>query len=252
VNIGKKLALTTAAVLLGATPALAQDDTLEGVIVQSGNGQIVLQVGAERQTVVLDGDTHIEATSGALNVRKEDKPAADLLPGLPVKIKGTAAAGAFQADDIEFKESDYRTAVQIRAGQAETRDALAQAGEYDLKHEATVYFASGSATISAEGHQALDQLATQAQAVDGYVISVLGFADPSGDAAANQRLSARRAQNVINYLKQRPGIQPGRVLSASAMGEVTLTGADDNPANYQSARRVTARVLVSKARLSNP
>jgi hypothetical protein len=36
------------------------------------------------------------------------------------------------------------------------------------------------------------------------------------------------------------------------MGEVTLSGADDNPANYQSARRVTARVVVSRARLSNP
>jgi hypothetical protein len=80
VNIGKKLALATAAALLGATPALAQDDTLEGVIVQAGNGQIVLQVGAERQTVVLDGDTKIQATSGALNVRKEDKPATDPSP----------------------------------------------------------------------------------------------------------------------------------------------------------------------------
>jgi outer membrane protein OmpA-like peptidoglycan-associated protein len=249
-NIGKRLALVTAAALLGATPALAQDDSLEGVIVQAGNGQIVLQVGAERQTVVLDGDTRIQATSGALNVRKDDKPASDLLPGLPVKVKGSAGGSTFEADSIEFKESDYRTAVQIRAGQAETRDALAQAGEFDLKHEATVYFASGSATISAEGHRALDDLATQALGVDGYAISVLGYADPTGDAAANQRLSAQRAQNVINYLKQRPGIQPGRVLAASAMGEVA--GIDDNPANYHSARRVTARVVVSRARLANP
>ena len=251
-NIGKRFALITAAALLGATPALAQDDSLEGVIVQAGNGQIVLQVGAERRTVVLDGDTRIQQTTGALDLRKSDRTASDLLPGLPVKIKGTAGSAAFEADDIEFKESDYRTAVQIRAGQAETREALAQAGEYDLKHEATVYFASGSATVSAEGRQALYQLASQAQSVEGYVISVLGFADPTGNAAANQRLSEQRAQNVINYLKQRPGIQPGRVLSASAMGEVTLSGADDNPANYQSARRVTARVVVSRARLSNP
>jgi outer membrane protein OmpA-like peptidoglycan-associated protein len=250
--MGKRLAFATAAALFVSTPALAQDDALDGVIVQAGNGQIVLQVGAERQTVVLDGDTRIQATSGALNVRKDDKPVSDLLPGLPVKVKGTAGASAFEADSIEFKESDYRTAVQIRAGQAETRDALAQTGEFDLKHEATVYFDSGSATISNEGRQALDQLATQAQAVEGYAISVLGYADPSGNAAANQRLSEQRAQNVINYIKQRPGIQPGRVLAASAMGEVTLNGADDNPANYQSARRVTARVVVSRARLSNP
>ena len=251
-KIGKKLALATAAALLGSTPALAQDDKLEGVIVQAGNGQIVLQVGAERQTVVFDGDTRIRQTTGALNVRKDDKTASDLLPGLPVKVQGTAGASCVRGrrDRVQGKRLPHRRADPRRPG----RDArcLAQAGEFDLKHEATVYFASGSATISAEGHRALDQLATQAQAVEGYAISVLGYADPTGDAAANQRLSARRAQNVINYLKQRPGIQPGRVLAASAMGEVTLSGADDNPANYQSARRVTARVVVSRARLANP
>ena len=250
--IGKTLALATAALLLAPTTALAQDDKLEGVIVQADGNQVVLQVGNARQTVTLDGDTRIRQTSGPLNARREDKQAGDLLPGLPIQVQGTAGGGSFAADEISFKESDYRTAVQIRAGQAETREALAQTGEYELKHEATVYFASGSATISAEGKQALDQLATQALGVDGYAISVLGYADPTGDAAANQRLSERRAQNVIDYLKQRPGIQPGRVLSASAMGEVTLTGADDSPANYRSARRVTARVVVSKARLANP
>jgi len=249
---GKRFALAAAAALLASTPALAQDDKLEGVIVQSSNGEIVLQVGNARQTVTLDADTRIRQTVGPLNARKEDKAASDLLPGLPIRIEGTAGAGSFAADAIEFKESDYRTAVQIRAGQATTREALAQAGDYDLKHEATVYFATGSATVTAEGRQALDQLATQAQGVDGYMISVLGYADPTGNAAANQRLSEQRAQTVIDYLKQRPGIQPGRVLAASAMGEVTLNGADDNPANYQSARRVTARVVVSRARLANP
>jgi outer membrane protein OmpA-like peptidoglycan-associated protein len=122
-----------------------------------------------------------------LNARKESKAASDLLPGLPVKVEGTAGGSSFAADSIEFKADDYRTAVQIRAGQATTREALAQTGEYDLKEEATVYFTSGSATISAEGHRALDELATKAQAIDGYAISVLGFADPTGDAAANQR-----------------------------------------------------------------
>jgi len=250
--IGRNLALATAAALLAATPALAQDDKLEGVIVEASNGQMVLQVGNARQTVTLDADTHIRQTAGVLNARKTDKAASDLLPGLPVKVQGTAGGSSFAADTIEFKEDDYRTAVQIRAGQATTREALAQTGEYDLKDEATVYFTSGSATISAEGHRALDELAAKAVAIDGYAISVLGYADPTGDPAANQRLSARRAQNVINYLKQRRGIQPGRVLSASAMGEVTLNGADDNPANYASARRVTARVVVSRARLANP
>jgi len=74
-----------------------------------------------------------ESLTAVHEAQVEDKAASDLLPGLPVKIEGTAGANAFEADDIEFKESDYRTAVQIRAGGAETREALAQAGEYDLK-----------------------------------------------------------------------------------------------------------------------
>jgi outer membrane protein OmpA-like peptidoglycan-associated protein len=251
-KFGKRLTIAAVAALIASTPALAQDDKLEGVIVEAGSGQMVLQVGNTRQVVTLDADTKISQTAGALNVRRETKAASDLLPGLPVKVEGSAGAGSFAADSIEFRQEDYRTAVQIRAGQATTREALAQTGEYDLKEEATVYFASGSATITAEGHRTLDELAAKAVSIDGYAISVLGFADPTGNAAANQRLSARRAQNVINYLKQRPGIQPGRVLAASAMGEVTLNGADDNPAQYASARRVTARVVVSRARLANP
>jgi OmpA-OmpF porin, OOP family len=251
-KISTRFALAAAAALLATPPAFAQDDKLEGVIVEAGNGQMVLQVGNTRQVVTVDADTQISQTAGALNVRRETMAAGDLLPGLPVRVEGTAGVGSFAADSIAFRQEDYRTAVQIKAGQATTREALAQAGEYDLKHEATVYFASGSATINADGHRALDDLAAKALSVDGYAISVLGFADPTGNPEANQRLSEQRAQNVINYLKRRPGIQPGRVLSASAMGEVTLAGADDNPANYASARRVTARVVVSRARLANP
>ena len=138
-KIGKRLAVATAALVMMASPALAQDDKLEGVIVQAGNGQMVLQVGGERRTVTYDADTQIRQTTGPLNARREDKAASDLLPGLPVKIEGTAGTSAFEADSIEFKQNDYRTAVQIQAGQATTREALAQAGEYDLKEEATVY-----------------------------------------------------------------------------------------------------------------
>ena len=50
----------------------------------------------------------------------------------------------------------------------------------------------------------------------GYIIQVKGFADSSGSAAMNQKLSMERAQNVIAYLIQdcnvpvRHVIAPGR------------------------------------------
>jgi hypothetical protein len=42
------------------------------------------------------------------------------------------------------------------------------------------------------------------------------------------------------------------VLSGLGDGRGHAHGPDDNPRNYHSARRVTARVVVSRARLANP
>jgi hypothetical protein len=119
--IGKRFALATAAALLASTPALAQDDSLEGVIVQSGNGQIVLQVGPERRTVVFDGDTHIQQTTGALDLRKEDKAASDLLPGLPVKIKAPPAPPRSKRTTSNSRRAT--TAPRCRSGPARPRRA---------------------------------------------------------------------------------------------------------------------------------
>ena len=95
------------------------------------------------------------------------------------------------------------------------------------------------------------KLATDAAAINGYVISVLGYADPTGNAAANERLSNRRAQTVINYLKQSGKVLPGRVLGASAMGEMNIPVEKPDAASMQGARRVTVRVLTSSAQLQN-
>jgi outer membrane protein OmpA-like peptidoglycan-associated protein len=83
------------------------------------------------------------------------------------------------------------------------------------------------------------------------VVSVLGYADPTGNAVANERLSDRRAQAVINFLKQSGQLLPGRVLSASAMGEMHIPVDKPDSASYANARRVTARVLTSAAHLKH-
>jgi outer membrane protein OmpA-like peptidoglycan-associated protein len=79
---------------------------------------------------------------------------------------------------------------------------------------------------------------------------VLGYADPRGNAAANEKLSNRRAQACINYLKQSGHLLPGRVLSASAMGEMNIPVEKPDSAALQNARKVTVRVLTSAAHLN--
>jgi len=69
-----------------------------------------------------------------------------------------------------------------------------------------------------------------------------GFTDSTGDAAANQRLSTRRANAVANYLQQHAGLQPGRVRAGDGMGVATDAGAGSNA----GARKVVVKLIVDK------
>ena len=258
-------ALALAAAL--SMPAAAQDaQEVKGIVVTNENGVLTVKTPAGDQTIQLGQGVRIRSVSGMLGGQKEEVPAASLLPGLPVTIEMDGGV----ATEIDYKASDYKTAAQIEAGvqettrrseanqrrseetarrEAELRGAYEQVGEWEVQAEKIVYFKTGSAVISAEAKKELVALAALAKSHKGYVISVLGYADPTGDAAANEQLSDRRAQAVINHIKQSGQVLPGRVMAASAMGELPPEGADDTPANYQSARRVTVRVLTSKAML---
>jgi len=113
-----------------------------------------------------------------------------------------------------------------------------------------VYFPSGSSVVGASYKQRLQELARKAPSYGNYRISILGFADPRGNAAANERLSLKRAGAVSNYLRQTGHIQPGRVLSPSAMGEGTTAPGESAPAGNDEARRVVVRVVTPKTQLT--
>jgi outer membrane protein OmpA-like peptidoglycan-associated protein len=173
-----------------------------------------------------------------------------------VTIQVEGSEGHLVASEIDYKAKDYKTAAQIQAGvqetarrEAELRSAYSKMGDWDIRAEKVIYFKVGSAVISPEAKQELLALASTAKTHKGYVVSVLGYADPTGNAKANERLSNRRAQAVINYLKQSGHLMPGRVLSASAMGEMNIPVDKPDSAAYANARRVMVRVLTSAAHL---
>jgi outer membrane protein OmpA-like peptidoglycan-associated protein len=239
------------------SPASAEPVKIQGVVVTNQNGRLTIKTPMGDQTIVLPPQARVRSVSGVFGGQKEDVSQAALLPGLPVVIDGDNAGGQIVANDIEYKASDYKTAVQISAGvqetarrEAELRQSYSKMGEWQVRAEKTVYFQTGSAAISAADKQALLSLAQQAKAIKGYVVSVLGYADPRGNAGANERLSNRRAQAVINYLKQSGHLLPGRVLSASAMGEMKIPVEQTSAASNTQARRVTVRVLTSAAHLN--
>ncbi|MDE2581835.1 MAG: OmpA family protein [Rhodospirillales bacterium] len=86
-----------------------------------------------------------------------------------------------------------------------------------------VDFATGSAILTPQAKQTLDQLgkALTSRDLDKYRFRIEGHTDTVGSASTNLTLSQQRAQSVAHYLESTYGIAPSR-LQAIGMGEQGL------------------------------
>ena len=71
----------------------------------------------------------------------------------------------------------------------ENTDRFMALSEYDVKGQATVKFDVGSAKISAKDQIQLKELANTATRQTGYIVEVVGYADATGSAEVNTKLS---------------------------------------------------------------
>jgi outer membrane protein OmpA-like peptidoglycan-associated protein len=251
-KVGKYgLAVIVAGLMISGS-ASAEPVKTEAVITSVDGNTIIARTTAGPLTVVLTPSTKIVQTSGI--AKRDKRDVKSLLPGLIFTVEGDLQGQTVTAEDIRFKEKDWRTAVATKAGTldqfSELRNAIIEGQEYVIRDETTVYFRSGSAAVATSYKENLRTLAQKAPSFGNYRISILGFADPRGNAAANERLSQKRAAAVSNYLRQTGHIQPGRVLSPSAMGEGTVAPGQTAPTSNDEARRVVVRVVTPKTQLT--
>jgi len=134
----------------------------------------------------------------------------------------------------------------IDANAVETSKRFSELSEYDTKDQLDVRFASGSTAISAADQEALKKLAHNAVNLTGYIIQVKGFADSSGNAAMNQKLSMERAQNVIAFLLQNCNVPVRHIIAPGAMGEAAPLASNETAAGRAENRRVEVKVLLNK------
>src|SRR5215469_1309992 len=128
----------------------------------------------------------------------------------------------------------------------ETTDRFMALSEYDMKRQATVKFNVGSANLSAIDQIALKELANTATSLKGYIVEVIGYADSTGNAAMNTKLSEDRAKAVITYLQQQGGIPVRKIVAPGAMGEYGATGSNETKSGRAENRRVEVKILVNK------
>jgi len=184
-----------------------------------------------------------------------------LIPGLKIEVEGVSDdQGRVIAKTITVDGDDLETAEMIQSGLHPTQqqvaqntkdvqeltDRFSQLSDYDVKAEAAVKFAVGSSQISPEDLEQLKKLAQTAAGLTGYIIEVKGFADSSGNAIMNEKLSRDRAEAVVGYLIQQCNVPVRHIVAPGAMGEYQPAASNETQEGRAQNRRVEVKVLVNK------
>ena len=217
------------------------------------NGRSDDQGRVVAKTITVDGDDleaaqmiqaglHPTAEQVATNVRT--------LEAHQEAIAGHKVELAAQKQDIETNQQNI-AAIKQQIEQnikdiQENTDRFMALSEYDVKGQANVKFNVGSANISAKDQIALKELANMATGLKGYIIEVMGYADSTGNAAMNTKLSEDRAQAVITYLVQQGAVPVRHIVAPGAMGEYGAAAPNETKSGRAENRRVEVKVLVNK------
>lgn len=152
-------------------------------------------------------------------------------------ISNAAKGGAKAAQD---------TADAAVAGVNATNKRISDLDDYVTQTTATVNFKVGSAVLSPEAKTQLDEVATTAAGLKGYVIEITGFASADGSAKANKALSERREKAVREYLIDNHNIPLRRIGTGYGFGELQAVADNSTREGREQNRRVEIKLLVSR------
>jgi outer membrane protein OmpA-like peptidoglycan-associated protein len=245
---------------------LTEGPEVEGVISARSGEQVQVTAADGASTAILVSDaTKISSSGGFLGLNKTKLGADSLLNGLPVTVKTVQWNGGLVASQIKFKNSNLATASMIRTGTAQKfgehdraiaqnaaatealRGRVGDIDQYDIKGTTNVYFDTAKAALSGKAESDLCNAAAQAKGMDNALLLVVGYTDAVGSEDYNQTLSERRTGRVVNYLQQKCGWAPYRMLSPTGMSEADPAADNSTPEGRAQNRRVAVNILVSKA-----
>jgi outer membrane protein OmpA-like peptidoglycan-associated protein len=138
------------------------------------------------------------------------------------------------------------TADMAVAGVGATNERISALDDYQVQNNTSILFRVGSAVLSPQSKQQLDQIAQQALQAKGYVLEVSGFASADGGTEANRRLSQRRADTVIRYLVENHNIPLRRIVTPYGYGEAQAVADNTTREGREQNRRVEVKVLVNR------
>ena len=223
-------------IVIAKTITVDGDDLESSQMIQAGLNPTAKQVEANIEAIDANKRANeANRVTGATN--------ASQIAALKEEIDSLKAAIAEHKQNSATHEKKITESIQAERA---TTERFMSLGDYDVKNQAVVKFASGSTSIPKESEEELKKLATTATGLDGYFISVIGHADSSGNDALNTKLSKDRADAVMDLLMTQGGIPATRIVAPGAMGEYAPVASNETAAGRAENRRVDVKVLVHK------
>lgn len=124
--------------------------------------------------------------------------------------------------------------VSVNAGGKDMYDALLADGRLAVQG---IYFDVNSDVIRPESSGTLKQIGDMLTQHADLKLTIEGHTDNTGNAAANQTLSEKRAAAVVKHLADKFGIAPAR-LTSKGFGPSKPAASNDTPEGRQANRRV--------------
>jgi OOP family OmpA-OmpF porin len=210
------------------------------------------------KTITVDGDdleTAQMIQSGLHPTAEQVEANLQTLGAHRGRIAENKEAIAANKQDIAANKEDIAThegkIQQNMKDTQENTDRFTALSEYDIKDATTVKFDVGSSKISAKDQEQLRQVAQTAASLKGYIVEVVGYADSTGGAQINDKLSEDRAKAVIRYLVQQGKVPIRHIVAPGAMGEYGEVGSNETAAGRAENRRVEVKILVNKGIAGN-
>jgi chemotaxis protein MotB len=168
------------------------------------------------------------------------------------KRKLEAAKAELEKKSGEYEQLAAALRGEIDAGRVELMELR---GRTTVKMKDKILFASGSATIGADGRVALRKVADALRGLQGKAIRVEGHTDnvptnPTGPFPTNWELSSARALAVVRFL-QETGVDPTR-LSGAGFGEFQPIEANETPEGRSLNRRIEIILLPIEGAVAAP
>jgi len=178
-------------------------------------------------------------------------------------VDARAQAGIEQVENKAAEANQKALAAGQQATQAQTladnasrrvdtlQSTVANLDNYHVVTETSVKFGFDRDNLTQDAKAVLDQFATGVTNTKGYIITVEGGTDSTGNSDYNYQLSQRRADSVIQYLAAQHNIPVHRIYLIG-LGKDKPAESNKTREGRAKNRRVDVRLMTNSAEATTP